>query len=129
MAEDRHRCSGLDRPSPQPPLEILALDVAHGDEEIAVDLAGLVDGQDVGVIDGRRHLRLAQEARLGFRVGAELRGDDLEGDLATEAGLLGKVDDAHTASAEDGLDPIRTELGTDSRIRAHRIPQRADSRA
>ena len=42
-------------------LEVGALDVAHGDEQAAVGLAGLVDRDDVRMVDRRRELGLAQE--------------------------------------------------------------------
>ena len=55
-------------------VEVRALDVAHRDEGRAIDLAGLVDGQDVGVVDAGRDLRLALEAGPEVRVVRELGG-------------------------------------------------------
>ena len=43
-------------------LEVAALHVAHRDVEQVVDLAGLVDRDDVRVVDRGGQLRLAQEA-------------------------------------------------------------------
>ena len=48
-------------------VERLALEELHGQEGHAAVLAHLVDGDDVVVLDGRRRLRLAQEALAGGR--------------------------------------------------------------
>jgi hypothetical protein len=55
-------------------------------------------------------------------------GGDLEGDLASQAGLLGEVDDAHPAAPDDGLDAIRAEVGADpgvGTLRGHGAMNRA----
>ena len=68
------------------------------------------------MVDGGRHLRLAQEPGAGLGIVAELGRDDLERHLAPQAGLLGEVHDTHPAAADDGLDAIRTELGAEAGI-------------
>ena len=84
----------------------VALDVAHGEEEQAVLISRLVDGDDVGVIERGGDPRLAQEALAEALVLGELGGDHLERDLASEPLLLGAVDRAHPPSADEGLDPV-----------------------
>ena len=86
--------------------EVVALDVAHGEEEDAVLLSRLVDGDDVRVVERGRDPRLAQEALAEALVLGELGGDHLEGDLAPEPRLLGAIDRAHSPSADEGLDPV-----------------------
>ena len=86
LAEEVDAWSGASGAVVEPRLKVGALDVAHGDEEDAVDLAGLVDRQDVRVVDGRRHLRLALESRAEVGIVRQLGRQDLEGDLAAEAG-------------------------------------------
>ena len=46
-------------------LEVAALDVAHGQVELSVVLARLVDGNDVRVVERRGEPRLLQEAARG----------------------------------------------------------------
>jgi hypothetical protein len=116
LGQDRRRHPAIERPRGEPRSKVGALDQAHGDEEHPIGLVGLVDGQDVGVVDGGRHLRLAQEPGAGLGIVAELGRDDLERHLAAQAGLLGEVDDAHPATADDGLDPVRSELGAEARV-------------
>jgi hypothetical protein len=85
---------------------------AHRDEQGAVDLAGLVDGDDVRVVDGRLDLPLAAEPLAERLVGAQLRREDLERDEALERDLSRGVDDPHSAVAEDALDAIAGDLGS-----------------
>ena len=48
---------------------------------------------------------------LAVVVGGEVRGQELDGDGALQAGVLGLVDDGHAACAELAGDLIRAELG------------------
>ena len=86
--------------------EVGALDVAHGEEEHAVLLARLVDGDDVRVVERGGDPRLAQEALAEALVLGELGRDHLERDLAPETLLLGAVDRAHAAAADERLDVV-----------------------
>ena len=60
--EDAQRPRRLELARHDEVLERRAANEAHGDEQRAVDLAGLVDGDDVRVVDGRLDLALAPEA-------------------------------------------------------------------
>ena len=75
-----------------------------------VSLAGLVDGDDVGVVDRGLELALAAKARAEDRVLAEVRLEDLQRDGPVERQLRGLVDDAHPAPPEDRLDPVSRDL-------------------
>ncbi len=119
LGEDRDRLRRLERAVPQPLLEVASLDVAHRDEEQLAELAGLVDRDDVRVVDRGRELRLAQEAVAERFVLGEVGGEELERDVALQALVLGQVDDAHAAAAEQGLDAVPGELGADPRVVAH----------
>ena len=46
------------------------------------------------------HLGLAPETRQAFGVGGELGGQDLQGDVAAQLGVLGAEDLAHAAGAD-----------------------------
>ena len=74
------------------------------DVEHAVLVAGVEDRDDVRVVDRGGDHRLAPEALAEARVLGVLGQDQLEGDLALERELLGAVDDAHVAVADDLLD-------------------------
>jgi hypothetical protein len=87
------------------------IDVLHGDEDLVLPCAGLVDDDDVLVLDAGEGPGLAQEA-----IGGEGRAGavDLDGDLAIEDEVMGEEDDAHRAAAELALD---AEGGADRRAR------------
>jgi len=59
-----------------------------------------VDGADVGVIQGGSGARFALEAFEELGVLRHISGEKFEGDLASEAGVVGFIDDAHTAAAQ-----------------------------
>ena len=63
----------------------------------------------VGVIEGGGSLGLLQEAALRGLVAGQVRHEELDGDLALQARVLGRVDDAHAAVAEFDADCVRAE--------------------
>ena len=63
LGADRDGALRLEAPlALQQRLELAPLDVAHGDVQLAVDLAGVVDRDDVGMLQRGRQLGLGQEA-------------------------------------------------------------------
>ena len=81
-------------------LEGLPLQQFHGDERPAFVLVDVVDGADVGVIEGGGGLGLALEALQGLMVLGHFFRQELERDEAMELGVLGLIDDTHTAASE-----------------------------
>ena len=77
-----------------------AVQKLHGDEGLAVLLADVVDGADVGMIQRGSGPGFAAEAVQGLRVAGDLVGQELEGDEAMQPRVLGLVDHTHTAAAE-----------------------------
>ena len=96
--------------------EIRAVDVAHGDVEHSVGVAGLVDGNDVRVLELRGTAPLLLESLPEALVGRELGSEDLEGDLPVVPDLVREVDDAHPAPAELPLDAEPRKLRADAWI-------------
>ncbi len=107
---------GSSGPSVSRLAEVRAIDEAHRQEGRAVDLAGLVERDDVGVVDRGREVRLAVEAGPEVGVLRQLVGQQLEGHLAAQLALLGEVDDTHATAAQDPLDAIRPEVGAQARV-------------
>jgi hypothetical protein len=62
--------------------------------------------RDVGVVETRQHPCLTLETDQSVLVPGQIRGQDLDGDLATEPGVLGAPDLAHPPGAELRHDPI-----------------------
>ena len=71
------------------------------------------------MVDRRGQLRLAEEAVAERAVLGEACGEQLERNPPLEPQILGEVDDAHAAPAQQRLDPIAGELGADPRVVAH----------
>jgi hypothetical protein len=85
----------------EPGLQGDAADQLHGDEDVAVVGADLVDDGDVGVGDAGHRLGLAEQAGVGAGGPGPARcAQELDGDPAVELGVDGGVHDAHRADAE-----------------------------
>ncbi len=106
------------RPRCEQLLELGALDVAHGDVQLAGDLAGVVDGDDVRVVDRGGQPRLAQEPLAEALVLGELGGEDLQRDQPLEREIVGAVDDSHPAAADQRLDSVAGKLAADPPVGA-----------
>jgi hypothetical protein len=89
------------------------------DEEEVLGRAGLVDRDDVRMVDRRGQLGLAQKAVTERFVLGEAGSQHLERNFALEPEILGQVHDAHAAPAQQRLDPITGELGADPRVVTH----------
>jgi hypothetical protein len=101
-------------------LELGAVDVAHGDVQLAGDLAGVVDRDDVRVVDRGGEAGLAQEALAEALVLRELGGEDLQRDRPLEREVVGAEHDSHPAAADEGLQPVAGELAAQTGIGPHR---------
>ena len=87
----------------------LAPDQLHGDEGGAVRLVDLVDDADRGMGERGGGLRFAAQPALALGVVPRPRRQDLEGDLPSQAGVGGAVDDAHPTLADLARDPVPPE--------------------
>ena len=90
----------------------------HHQERAAVLFADVVDGADVGVIQGGSGLRLVAESGQGIGSVSEIGRQELQRDKAPQPRILGLVYDAHSAAAQLLGDPIVRERLTDQRIAA-----------
>jgi len=81
-------------------VERLALNHLHGDVTDALFESFGVDGDDIGMAQGRRGPRLAVEPLNGRSVAAEAARKDLQSDPAVQRDLPGLVDHAHAPGAE-----------------------------
>jgi hypothetical protein len=119
-AGERGRLRRRKGPAAQPVGQGLSLQQLHGDEELAVVLADLVDLADVRVIDGGGGAGLAPEALARRLVGLR---DGLDRDLAAQAEVLGREHDPHPALPEPAEDAVAAESARgERRIRGRRVP-------
>ena len=87
-------------------LERPPLDELHHDELRLAVGAGVVDADDVRVVQAGGGLRLAAEAVDEARIACELRQQDLDRDGAVEDGVDPAVHLAHAAGADPGFHPV-----------------------
>ena len=97
-------------------LEVGAVDVAHRDEQPAIDLAGVVDGDDVRVVEARRQPRLVQEPLAEALVLREALGQHLERHRAAQTHVAREVDLAHAAPSDPLPDLVDAEHGPFERV-------------
>src|SRR5438105_1727654 len=81
-------------------LQGLAIQKLHGDKCLTILLADVINGADIGVIQGRRGLRFALETTQSLGVFGYFIGQKLQRHEAMQPSVLGLVDNTHPASAE-----------------------------
>ena len=64
------------------------------------------------MIEGRENLRFTLEAGKPVWVEGEGFRQDLQGDVASQGGIAGTIDFAHTAHADQSVDPVRPDHRT-----------------
>ena len=100
LDRERQQLIDLERAPADPMLQRRPVEELHDEERAAVLLADIVNGADVGVIQRRRGACLAAESRQGLGIVGEVWRQELQRDEALQPGILGFVDDAHSAAAQ-----------------------------
>jgi hypothetical protein len=80
-------------------VERTSFDESHDHEIDARICRDVVNGDDVGMVERGRGLRLLHEAALAFRIRDALRRQNFDGDVAVQVGVEGLVDHAHPSRA------------------------------
>jgi hypothetical protein len=94
-------------------LEVVALDVLHDQEGDVAVAVGVVDADDVGVLQPRRRARLGAEAVLVFGGGffrEVFDLDGLDGDAPVQVGVAPLVHHAHGTLAQDPEQIVPSQL-------------------
>src|SRR2546427_659760 len=94
----------------EPVSQRFALDVGHDVEEESLRLPGVVERQDVGMVEPSRGVYLAEKPLRAERCG-QLGLQDLNGDLAVVLPVLSEVDRRHPPAAELALDRVAVGEG------------------
>ncbi len=92
-------------------LQILAFDVLHGDELDAIGLAQIKNANHVFVRDLPRENQFLLEAPEYFRIGGHVGANHFDGNLAFQLFVVGLVNGAHSALAEQTHDFIAVANG------------------
>ena len=101
LSRDRERVSERQRTLRDPFRQRLALDELEHECGAAIDVLEAINRADVGMIQRRQHARFALEAREALRIGREDVRQDFDRDVATELLIMGAIDLAHAANAEE----------------------------
>jgi hypothetical protein len=80
-------------------------------------LADIVDGEDVRMVERGGGAGFLLEALEAPRIGRESGGQDFDGDVTPQPGIVRAVDLSHPAGAERGADLIGAEA--DARREGH----------
>ena len=83
-----------------------AVQILHGDEGLPVLLADVVNGADIGMVQGRGRLRFALEAAEGLRIFGYIFGKELQRDEAVQSRVFGLVNHTHAAATEHLNDSV-----------------------
>ena len=98
------------------------IQVLHGDEPEAVVVRDLVDGADVGMVQGGGGPGFAPKAFQRLRIFRHFIGQELEGNEAPEHRVLGLVHHAHAAATQLLLDTVMGDDLADHREGTNRRP-------
>jgi hypothetical protein len=90
----------LQRTSGDAVLQRHAGEELHGDEGMAILFSNVVNGADIGVVQGRCGLRFALKAGEGLGIAGNVIGQELEGYEAMQASVFGFVDNTHATAAQ-----------------------------
>ena len=94
------------------PVKRLTFDELHGQEVDAVAFLYRVDGDDVGMVELGKRLRLTPKPRKPLGIKRHFGGQDFERYIAPKFRVSGTVYLAHPTGAKRRLDLIETEFGT-----------------
>ena len=92
--------------------ELGAVDPSRDDVDGPALLAGLVQRNDVGVVERRQRPGLPAQTLADDRFARHLGLHELEGDGSVEPQLAGSVEDPDPARADDALDLVAGDGGT-----------------
>ena len=94
------RATGRQHAARQHVAQLLAANQLHGHEAHAVRFIDLVDDRDMWMLERRCRAGFLYEALPALGIGDELRGQNLQRDLAAEASVERAIHDTHPAAAD-----------------------------
>ncbi len=122
LAPDAHRLAELERPAPKPVLQRLPLQVLHHQKERCGLLRpDIEEGAHVRVLQLRKRLRLAFEAKAVDLVPRELRRQYLHRHRPSQAGVGRPVHFSHTALPEQRFDLVGAQATPDGQTQSDGI--------
>src|SRR5208283_4347948 len=77
-----------------------AFQILHGDEQPVSALPNLVNGANIGMVEGGSGASFSAETLQCLRVTRQIVGQELQSNKAAKVGVLSLVDDTHSAATE-----------------------------
>lgn len=81
-------------------IERFTIQQFHGDELLVLGPVNLVDGANARMVQRRRSAGFALKAFQGLRIARNIRGQELEGDVAAKVEVFSLIHYAHPARTE-----------------------------
>jgi hypothetical protein len=107
LLNDVHGAAGIHWPvAYQQSLDVGAFDDRHHQIQPAVDITGVVDGDDVRLGQPGCGVGLAAEPLPISRVGPQVGGQQFDGDVAVDRGVVGPIHLPHAALADQRQQPV-----------------------
>ena len=119
---ERQQCFNVQRPSGNAIFQRGAFQKFHGDKGLALFLANVVNGADVGMVQGRRRLRLPLETRQRLCVFGYIVGQKFQRHEAVQPGVFSFIDNAHATAAKFLSDAVVRNGLSDARGRVRHWP-------
>ena len=107
LGDDMHGALGGHGPFEQRGVGVGAVDELHRDPQLAIGgLPAVVDRHDLRVLEGGRHVGLADESCPKVGITRQFGGEHFECGLARQARVGGQVHRAHAPGAQHPLDAV-----------------------
>lgn len=100
LFDDSYGQSGIHRPTSEQLVQIAAVDQAHSDEKLAVNLAKIVDRHRMWLPQTGRRLRLPAEPPLKFLVARQVRWQQFQRNPPLRDCVEGSPHLSHTAATQ-----------------------------
>ncbi len=100
--------------------EVAPLDQDHRHVIQVIDIAKLVDADDIGMAKARNCAGFAQEAVaiiFMIHVAHQMRANDFDGGIAIQPCIVTTIHRCHAAASNDANDSVIAKLASDERIR------------
>jgi hypothetical protein len=123
ICRDGQRFVGGDRSACEALREVLAVDELHDQRANAVTLLEAVDLGDGRMVERRKRVRFASEPHQSVGIRGKRGGQNLDGDVAVQAGIAGPEHFAHAARADSGNDLVRPDTHSPTERHGRIVPR------
>ena len=119
----------FERASADGMLQSFSVETFHGEIGVAAVFADVVDGADVGMVQGGGGFGFAAKTFEGLGVAGQIFGQEFQCDKAVEARVLCFVDDAHASATKFFDDAVMRDGPVDEGLRIVHVPRMVSASA